>query len=100
MQVVALYFAEDGIILMQSLKKTIDSTKIVSEPADECGLSINEGKSNILIFNSDKQPQEINGIPVTTCLNCLRGKVYNKDCFSLQREVCKLNACSDCRKLQ
>ena len=45
---------------------------MTTRPADECGLSINKGKSNILIFNSDKQPQEINGIPVTTCLNYLR----------------------------
>ena len=58
----ALFFADDGIILMQSLKETIDSIKILSEIADKCGLSINKSKSNILIFNSDEQPKEINGI--------------------------------------
>ena len=88
-KIVALFFADDGIILMQSLKETIDSIKILSEIADECGLSINKSKSNILIFNSDEQPKEINGIPVTTCLNYLGVKVHNKkDCFSLQREEC------------
>ena len=44
--------------------------------------------SNIRIFNSDEQPKEINGIPVTTCLNYLGVKVHNKDCFSLHREEC------------
>ena len=77
-KIVALFFADDGIILMQSLKETIDSIKILSEIADECGLSINKSKSNILIFNSDEQPKEINGIPVTTCLNYLGVKVHNK----------------------
>ena len=38
--------------------------------------SINKSKSNILIFNSDEQPKEINGIPVTTCLNYLGVKVH------------------------
>ena len=52
-KIVALFFADDGIILMQSLKETIDSIKILSEIADECGLSINKSKSNILIFNSE-----------------------------------------------
>ena len=40
-KIVALFFADDGIILMQSLKETIDSIKILSEIANECGLSIN-----------------------------------------------------------
>ena len=57
-KIVALFFADDGIILMQSLKETIDSIKI------------------------------LNRIPVTTCLNYLGVKVHNKkDCFSLQREL-------------
>ena len=57
-KIVALFFADDGIILMQSLKETIDSIKILSEITDECGLSINKSKSNILIFNSDEQPKK------------------------------------------
>ena len=71
-----LFFADDEIILMQSLKDTLDSIKILSEIADGCGLSINKSK---VIFNSDEQPKEINGIPVTTCLNYLGVKVHNNN---------------------
>ena len=87
-KIVALLFADNGIILMQSLKKPM-----ISEIADECGLNINKSKSNILIFNSDEQPKEINGILVTTCLNYLGVKVHTKkDCFGLQKEECLNNA--------
>ena len=59
--IVALFFADDGriIIIMQSLKETIDSIKILTDIAQDCGLSINKAKINILIYNSKEQPDHI-----------------------------------------
>ena len=62
-KIVALFFADDGMIIMQSLKETIDSIKILTDFAQDCGLSINKAKSNILIYNSKEQPDHIEGIP-------------------------------------
>ena len=58
-KIVALFFADDGMIIMQSLKETIDSIKILTDIAQDCGLSINKAKSNILIYNSKEQPYHI-----------------------------------------
>ena len=86
-KIVALFFADDGMIIMQSLKETIDSIKILTDIAQDCGLSINKAKSNILIYNSKEQPNHIEGIPVTNKMNYLGVTVQNKkDCFKLHKE--------------
>ena len=86
-KIVALFFADDGMIIMQSLKETIDSIKILTDIAQDCGLSINKAKSNILIYNSKEQPDHIEGIPVTNKMNYLGVTVQNKkDCFKLHKE--------------
>ena len=88
-KIVALFFADDGMIIMQSLKETIDSIKILTDIAQDCGLSINKAKSNILIYNSKEQPDHIEGIPVTNKMNYLGVTVQNKkDCFKLHKEEC------------
>ena len=51
-KIVALCSADDGMILMQSLQKAEKSIQILSEIANDCGLSINKNKSNIIICNS------------------------------------------------
>ena len=70
-KIVALFFAYVGIIIMQSLKETIYSIKILTDIAQDCGLSINKAKSNIHIYNSKEQPDHIEGIPVTNKINYL-----------------------------
>ena len=88
-KIVALFFADDGMIIMQSLKETIDSIKILTDIVQDCGLSINKAKSNILIYNSKEQPDHIEGIPVTNKMNYLGVTVQNKkDCFKLHKEEC------------
>ena len=66
-----LSYEHTYMIIMQSLKETIDSIKILTDIAQDCGLSINKAKSNILIYNSKEQPEHIEGIPVTNKMNYL-----------------------------
>lgn len=51
------------------------------------GLKINKDKSNVLIFNSKLQIEEIKGIKVTSDLKYLGITVTNKrNCFKTQKE--------------
>ena len=47
--IVALFFADDGLILMQTLQEAKESIQILSNIAKDFGLSINKNKSNIII---------------------------------------------------
>ena len=75
--------------LMQTLQEAVQSIQILSEIANDCGLSINKNKSNIIIFNSKNQnqkPEYIEDIHVTTNITYLGVKIQNnKDCYKLQR---------------
>ena len=85
-KLVALFFADDGMILMQTLQEAEKSIQILSDIANDCGLSINKNKSNIIIFNSKNQPEYIEDIHVTTNITYLGVKIQNKkDCYKLQR---------------
>ncbi len=71
---------------MQSLKEDSDSIQLLTDIAKSCGLEINKKKSNVLIFNTKDQPDEIGGIPVSTKINYLGVTIQNKrDCFKLHR---------------
>ena len=78
----ALFFADDGMILMQTQQEAKESIKILSNIAKDCGLSINKNKSNIIIFNSKNQPEYIEDIPITTSSITYLGVNINnkKDC--------------------
>ena len=97
-KLVALFFADDGLLLMKSLKETKESITVISEIAKECGLSINKDKSNIMIFNYKETTEEfIEDIPVTKKINYLGITIQNKkDCYKLQKleslEKAKKNA--------
>ena len=85
-KIVALFFADDGMILMQTLQEAEKSIQILSDIANDCGLSINKNKSNIIIFNSKNQPEYIEDIHVTTNITYLGVKIQNKkDCYKLHR---------------
>ena len=85
-KIVALSFADDGMILMQTLQEAKESIQILSNIAKDCGLSINKNKSNIIIFNSKNQPEYIEDIPITTSITYLGVNINNKkDCYKLQR---------------
>ena len=66
-----LFFADDGMILMQTLQEAGKSSQILSEIANDCVLNINKNKSNIIIFNSKNQPECIEDIHVTTNITYL-----------------------------
>ena len=83
----ALFFADDGMILMQTLQEAKESIQILSNIAKDCGLSINKNKSNLIIFNSKNQPEYIEDIPITTSITYLGVNINNKkDCYKLQRQ--------------
>ena len=78
-KIVALFFADDGMILMQSLRETKESIQVLMNIAEECGMNINKDKSNIMIFNHKEKIHEDNteGIQITDTINYL-GVTYNK----------------------
>ena len=76
--IVALLFADVGMILMQTLQEAKESIQILANIAKYCGLSINKNKSNILIFNSNNQPEYIEDIPITTSITYLGVNKHNK----------------------
>ena len=80
------FFADDGMILMQTLQEAKESIQILSNIAKDCGLSINKNKSNIITFNINNQPEYIEDIPITTSITYLGVNIHNKkDCHKLQR---------------
>ena len=60
---------------MQPLQEAVKSIQILSEIANDCGLSINKNKSNIIIFNSKNQPEYIEDIHATTNITYLGVKI-------------------------
>ena len=88
-KIVALFFADDGIIMMQSLQEARESIKVLTGISQKCGLSINKRKSSILIYNNKDQPSHIEDIPVTSSFVYLGVTIQNKrDCYKLHRIEC------------
>ena len=86
MQDSGTFFADYGMMLMQTLQEAVEGIQILSEIANDCGLGINKNKSNIIIFNSKNQHEYIEDMHVTTNLTYLGVKIQNeKDCYKLQR---------------
>ena len=52
-KIVALFFADDGMLLMQTLQGDKESIQILSNIEKDCGLGINKNKNNIMIFNTN-----------------------------------------------
>ena len=52
----SLFFADDGLLLAQSIEDATDNLKIVTRISKEFGLDINKEKSNMMIFNMKQQP--------------------------------------------
>lgn len=88
-KIVSLFFADDGILLTQSLKEAEESIHILTHIGESCGLKINKSKSKILIYNNKQQPEEINGIAVTSNITYLGVLIENKkNCFNLHKKEC------------
>ena len=46
-----LFYADDGLPLARSCEDSEEMIRMVVEVAGECGLSINKGKSSVLLYN-------------------------------------------------
>ena len=63
---VPVLFNADGLLLARSCGEAEDMIQRVTEVAGECGLNINKGKSNVLLFNHDGIIlEEVGGIRVS-----------------------------------
>ena len=52
--------------------------KILMEICRECGFEVNKDKSNVLIFNMEDKPEEIDGIKVTESIKYLGIEIEGK----------------------
>ena len=77
-KIVALFFADDGMILMKTLQEAKESIQIFSNIAKDCGLSINKNNGNIIICKSKNHPAYIEDIAITTSITYLGVNIHNK----------------------
>ena len=77
-KIVSLFFADDGMMLMQTIHEVKESIQILANIANNCGLCIHKNKSNIKIFHSKNQLEYIEDIPITTSITYLEVYIHNK----------------------
>ena len=53
----ALFFADDGLVLAQTIEEAKRAIKILTDTAGACGLNINKQKSHIMVYNKKKSVQ-------------------------------------------
>ena len=61
-----LLFADDGLMLSQSLEEATSMLQALVKASERCGLKINKEKSVLLIYNHDEvdETKENEGIPI------------------------------------
>ena len=93
-KIAGLFFADDGLILTQTLDETIRAINILTDIAASCGLRINKDKSNIMIYNSkEPHPDTIGNIKIVDNIKYLGVKITNKrECFNEYKKDCILKA--------
>ena len=74
----SLYFADDGLLLANSIEEAAVNLKIVIQISRHFGLEINKAKSNIMIFNMKEQPDNIEDIEVVNKITYLGIEIDNK----------------------
>ena len=81
--IAALFFADDGLVLTQSINEAKRAIKILKEIGETCGLDINSQKSNIMIYNKKEiQQNKIEDIEIVEEIKYLGVKITNKrNCF-------------------
>ena len=70
----SLYYADDGLLLSQSIEDAQENINIITEASMAYGLEINKIKSNIITMNMKETPAEIGGIKVTDTIKYLEKK--------------------------
>ena len=76
---------------MQSLRETKESIQVLMNIAEECGVSINKAKSNIMIFNNKEKIHEdnIEGIQITDTFNYLGVTIQTRETVSRSIQLSK-----------
>ena len=86
-EILALFFADDGLLIADSISSAKHNIKILKEVSRACGLEINTAKSNIVIFNSVERPETLEEIEVRTEFKYLGVElVCERDMFRKQIE--------------
>ena len=73
-----LFFADDGLLLSNSIDDAAKNIQIVTQISRPFGLDINKTKSNIMIFNLKEQPEYIGDIEVVSKIKYLGIEIDNK----------------------
>ena len=81
----SLYFADDGLLLANSIEEAAVNLKIVMQVSRHFGLEINTTKSNIMIFNMKEQPDNVEDIEVVNKIGCLVLEIDKRNYFKSQR---------------
>ena len=83
----SLFYADDGMILTNSLENAGKVIDEVVKTSRNLGLEINKQKSKIIIFNVKEKPEMIGGINITDKIKYLGITINDsKNCFKAQKE--------------
>ena len=81
-----LFFADDSLLLANSIEEAQENLKTLIAISNECGLDINKKKSNIIIYNMKEAPNNIENIQVTNSIKYLGIIVENtRNMFKTQK---------------
>ena len=83
----SIFFADDSILVGNSIEKARRNIKIVKEISKFFGLEINEKKSQVMIYKGKTQEKEIEGIEIVDKIKYLGLNIGNKkDIFKAQKK--------------
>lgn len=81
-----LFFADDSLLLTSSVEDAKKGLKTLIAVSKECGLDINKSKSNIIIYNMENAPNDIENIEVKSNIKYLGITVENsRNMFKAQK---------------
>ena len=67
-EIIALFFADDGLLLAETIEDAERNIEILRRVSKEFGLEINNSKSSIVVFNAEGMPESIEGIQIQKSL--------------------------------
>ena len=86
-------FADDGLLLANSVGEITTLIRKTIEIAEEMGLKINREKSNCMVFNTTETRRQIGGIGIVSDVKYLGVRINNtKNCYRLNK-IEKLKKC-------
>ena len=93
LKISTLFFADDSMALAKTEEAAQKNLEIITEESKKFGLEINKDKSNIIIFNDNKETKEIDEIAITEKIKYLGLIIDNKkDIFKSQKNIMKEKA--------